>query len=407
MRMGFALMVIAFGLVCASGCEAAGVELSVLTQGKKVIPLVLEYPGLTVTDIRLPDLVITNGSEKPVTPGALEVIGSLGGEEVARFRLQADVVKALVDKVQPQLKSQFGDDEETRDSMGTAFGRTSLDVSKLADGLPIKSGQCAVVLLSKVLYFHNVGVTGVDALKVAMGVESDGKTETIELPIPLTQWKSQVKYTFPLKGTIMVANMPLNYMHHRQAHSQEFGMDMLQVGPDSKGELGTTKKPKPGKLTDYHIYGRDILSVADGTVVETADAFPESSTVSPWKWSDEAFEKVAKGLKGKVPMSNILCGNYAVIKHSENEFSFYAHIKQHSFKVKAGDKVKAGQPIACAGSTGNSTEPHLHFQLMDSPDFLTANGVPIMFENVPASQMVQYLTGASSLACSDYVLVDL
>lgn len=37
-------------------------------------------------------------------------------------------------------------------------------------------------------------------------------------------------------------------------------------------------------------------------------------------------------------------------------------------RLKAGDAVKRGQPIAQLGQTGNSTEPHLHFQLTDGPD---------------------------------------
>lgn len=407
MRVVLALVVCVCAAACAAerGCEASGVELTMLTQGKKVIPLVLEYPNLTVTDIRLPDLVLTNGSSQPVMPRGIEVTGTLGGEEIARFRVPADVVKALVEKVHPQLRVQLGT-EEMADSMGTAFGLTDLDVGKLCDGLPLKPGQCAVVLLSKVLYFHHVGLTGIDALKIVLGYESEGKNQSVEMPVPLTAWKSQVKYTFPLRGVIAIANMPLNYLHHRQAHSQEFAIDLLEIRPDKDSSIGTSRVASPTKLTDYHVYGRDVLSVADGTVVEVADAFPESSTVNPWSWSDEAFEKVSEHLRGKVPPANILCGNYAVIRHSDSEFSFYAHLKHNSLTVRAGDKVKARQPIAKAGSTGNSTEPHLHFQLMDSADFLTANGLPIMFDDVPAQQMVSYLKSANTLACSDALFVE-
>jgi len=125
--------------------------------------------------------------------------------------------------------------------------------------------------------------------------------------------------------------------------------------------------------------------------------------VNPAKWSEEAYAGVKKRLSGRLPHASILCGNQVVIQHGPEEFSFYAHLKQHSLKVKVGDKVKAGQPIAQVGSTGHSTEPHLHFQLMDSADFFTANGLPIMFDDVPASAMVQNFKKANTLACSDHM----
>lgn len=399
------LLVAVVVLASALPLEAAsGVTLSMLTQGKKVIPIVLEFPGLTETDIRLPDLVVTNDSSEPVIPLDISVVGTLRGEEVARYRVGKDIVQALIKHVNPQLKSQASD-ERARQNLGVALGKTDLDFAKLSGDLRIKPTGQEVILLSKVLFFHSVSCRTVDTLRIVLDLDRSGNRESAELSVPLTRWETKVKYRFPLKGSILAVCMPQDYLQHRQAHSQEFAIDMLGVRQDKNGEMSTSKKDIPAKLTDFYIYGKDVLSVADGTVVQVSNAYPESETVSPVKWSEEAYEETVIRLSGKVPPLAILCGNYVVVKHGPEEFSFYAHLKQKSIRVKVGDKVKAGQRIAQVGSTGHSTEPHLHFQLMDSADFLTANGLPIMFEEISANQMVQNFTGANTLARSDFLHV--
>lgn len=71
-------------------------------------------------------------------------------------------------------------------------------------------------------------------------------------------------------------------------------------------------------------------------------------------------------------------GNYVIIK-IENYYAFFAHICTGSISVEEGQKLKKGDKIGLVGHTGNSTAPHLHFHLMDSPDFLIANGIPCAF----------------------------
>jgi murein DD-endopeptidase MepM/ murein hydrolase activator NlpD len=59
-------------------------------------------------------------------------------------------------------------------------------------------------------------------------------------------------------------------------------------------------------------------------------------------------------------------GNVVVIRHSGKTRVFatrYDHLKKHSVLVSPGDFVAKGQKIAEAGSSGNSSEPHLHFEV--------------------------------------------
>ncbi|MFD7642271.1 M23 family metallopeptidase [Kitasatospora sp. NPDC059795] len=54
-------------------------------------------------------------------------------------------------------------------------------------------------------------------------------------------------------------------------------------------------------------------------------------------------------------------GNQIVLKLSDGRFAQYAHLSQ--LEVKAGQHVGAGDRIGKSGNTGNSTGPHLHFEI--------------------------------------------
>ncbi|MEU2871868.1 M23 family metallopeptidase [Streptomyces olivoreticuli] len=63
-------------------------------------------------------------------------------------------------------------------------------------------------------------------------------------------------------------------------------------------------------------------------------------------------------------------GNAIVIKHDDNTYSQYAHLSQ--VEVRVGQAVTTGQEIGLSGSTGNSSGPHLHFEIRTTPDYGTA-----------------------------------
>ncbi|MGW6687550.1 M23 family metallopeptidase [Streptomyces sp. NPDC054961] len=63
-------------------------------------------------------------------------------------------------------------------------------------------------------------------------------------------------------------------------------------------------------------------------------------------------------------------GNAIVIKHANNTYSQYAHLSK--IQVKPGQKVAKGQKIALSGNTGNSSGPHLHFEIRTTPNYGSA-----------------------------------
>ena len=60
-------------------------------------------------------------------------------------------------------------------------------------------------------------------------------------------------------------------------------------------------------------------------------------------------------------------GTYVMIAHYNGLYTLYAHGQRGSLRVSEGQKVSQGQQIMNVGSTGNSTGPHLHFEVRTSP----------------------------------------
>lgn len=66
-------------------------------------------------------------------------------------------------------------------------------------------------------------------------------------------------------------------------------------------------------------------------------------------------------------LGNRSYGNYILIAHYNGLYTLYAHGQDGSRTVSTGQTVKQGQQIMRVGNTGNSTGPHLHFEVRTSP----------------------------------------
>jgi hypothetical protein len=117
--------------------------------------------------------------------------------------------------------------------------------------------------------------------------------------------------------------------------------------------------------TDYAYFGHPIRAVADGTIVDLHDGMEESTPFAPVT---------------TVKKPSDYGGNYIVQEIGQGVYAFYAHLQPGSLKVKVGDRVDGGTVIGALGNTGNSTAPHLHFGLVDEPDFLTGEGLPFVID---------------------------
>ncbi len=71
----------------------------------------------------------------------------------------------------------------------------------------------------------------------------------------------------------------------------------------------------------------------------------------------------ADGVVDKVVIMNMGYGNHIIIDHGDYK-TLYAHCQAFTGFKEAGDRVEKGKIIGYVGNTGNSTGPHLHFEVI-------------------------------------------
>lgn len=222
-----------------------------------------------------------------------------------------------------------------------------------------------------------------DSLAILVhGRDAAAKPTEARASLRVEAHRSPNEYVFPLPGISYIPVGADLQGPHRWVANEEFAFDIAALGGD-----GRTHKGTGARLDDYYGYGREVVAVADGEVVDVAAGATEANErLRRPEETDADYDKrtrmaqdelLAKSYKGPL-------GNYVVIRHAGGEFSHSVHLKQGSVRVKVGDKVTRGQVIGQLGHTGNSTEPHLHFQLTDGADPLYSRGLPIVFKNTTA-----------------------
>jgi hypothetical protein len=160
------------------------------------------------------------------------------------------------------------------------------------------------------------------------------------------------------------ASLPIN---GRYWIAQRYAVDWEQIN-----EQGRIYRGPREKLESYNIFGKEAISVADATVVTVTDGAPEGT---PGQYPTAIDAAAADG-------------NAVILDLGQHRFAMYAHLQPGSIKVRQGDRVKTGQVLALVGNTGNSLVPHLHFQLMDQPSSLAANGLPYEIDSFEVTARV-------------------
>ncbi len=154
--------------------------------------------------------------------------------------------------------------------------------------------------------------------------------------------------------------------HHGQAFmsSQNFAYDLGRLG----GNLSTYRGDRRDNRS-FACHGQPVVAAADGEVVEVHDGVKENTPVG-----------VRPAWRQLLRQPRDMAGNFVVLRHASGEFSAYMHLRA-GVAVRKGAAVRAGDVLGACGNSGNSGEPHLHFQLQDGPDPLRAGGLPARFSD--------------------------
>jgi murein DD-endopeptidase MepM/ murein hydrolase activator NlpD len=179
---------------------------------------------------------------------------------------------------------------------------------------------------------------------------------------PAVSDKQQTELYLPFTGTwTVMGSGEFREGVQRNLLQQQYAYDFSET--DASG----LRFKNDGKAReDYIGYGKEIIAPANGTIVEVIDGIFENSPGT------------------HNPYAQI--GNTIIIQHSSKEYSVLAFLKQGSIRVKVGDRITRGQVLAECGSSGNATEPLLHYHLQDSPYLQTAKGIKFYFESAMVSK---------------------
>jgi hypothetical protein len=136
---------------------------------------------------------------------------------------------------------------------------------------------------------------------------------------------------------------------------------------------GHTYKGDVHDRRSHHSYDQPVFAVAKGTVVFTRDARPDNV---PGFYPD--FTPPAD------LSLDTATGNLIIVDIGDGLFAHYYHLQPGSLRVKPGDKVASGQPLARIGTSGDSNVPHLHFEVTTSAKQFLGEGVPYAIDGFRA-----------------------
>jgi murein DD-endopeptidase MepM/ murein hydrolase activator NlpD len=366
MSSRLAALALGCALASAAGAEPGPVSIRVYPHGP-LSPYPLESQR-HVQSLMLQNAAVLNRSAAPLTVAEIE-LALLRGDEAVEVRTLRGA--ALAELAQRGVRlAASGMREAVAFQFGDVFGDPP---AKLASSPTLAPGE--------VLWIPNQLLDWVgerDALRITARTASPGPST--ELRVPLVTASPEPRYRFPIAGRSYVQAGPTPHTHHRWAVPEEFALDIGKLG-----EGGLSFRGTGARFADYYAYGSPVRAAADGEVVAVVSDRREDATQirRPDESADAYLARLQQWqatLLRSAP--DALVGNYVVLRHAWGDYSLYAHLQPGSTPLAAGQRAREGDVVGRLGSSGSSTEPHLHFQICDGPGPLACAGRPAAFHDV-------------------------
>jgi hypothetical protein len=215
----------------------------------------------------------------------------------------------------------------------------------------------------------------------------DGRTRyRSDIVVSPVSYETKTQLILPVKGRVLVWDAHDYQSHHRRfdytrpyflqlgikTNSQRYSYDFVVVNDQGlmhPADPSVGDEWYPGKSDTNEVYygfGVPIYAAGNGRVAAIHDGEPDNRSFSQ---AELTTRETARG------------GNDVIIDHLNGEYSWFAHLKQGSVRVRVGQQVKQGQIIAQMGASGDSLFPHLHYELRTGVGAREVEGLPSYFTN--------------------------
>jgi len=196
---------------------------------------------------------------------------------------------------------------------------------------------------------------------------------------------TEVVLELPFRGTWRTQNSPARRVPSHGTHlfATTYAMDFIAVTGRRTAPTRDWRTVLATEPADrFFAFGQPILAPAAGRVVSVHDGeVDHRARRSQLTLAGYALTQASRARQG----ANALAGNHVIVELADGGgYLVLAHLRAGSLRVGAGQPVTAGQELAECGNSGNSTQPHLHIQVMDTPDQATARGLPMLFRDYRA-----------------------